>query len=167
MIKDNNHIELEILKKTFLQEIGIDYDKLRILNWNFILRNLTQLKSESFIYLFIDNGRNILNSDTKKTLKNIVKDICNKYSTVPEKIYKIKFLSEHNKPLTWYSNFITTENFKGRFGISKTLEKEIKNLSNYLKYYFDIYNLTAKFNEYGQATEIIFFIDENFISSEL
>jgi len=166
MIKDNNHIELDIFKKKFIQNTHINYDKMRLLNWNFILRNLSQLKTDSFIYLFIDNGRDILNSDSKRSLKNIIKNACNEYSTIPEKLYKIKFLSEHQKPLKWYSREITSKSFENKFGVKMNLINEINNISKILNYHFNILDTYIKTKD-DLVIEIIFLIEENFISSKI
>ncbi len=166
MIKDNAHIELDLIKKQFIS-ITKKFEKIRILNWNFILRNISSLHSDSFIYLFIDPVEKLLEIDNKPTLKKFTKNLLNKYNLNPIKTYKIKFLSEHKKPLLWYSNLITPENFEGRFGVGKNIEKEIQNLAKFLNYKFNIYELNIKTDDYGHAHELFFFIEEQYVSSEL
>ena len=164
MIKDNAHIELEIFIKKFLEFNPLS-NKIRILNWNFILRNLAPLKSDTFIYLFIDPIENLLNNENKK-LKNYAQNFLEKYNLNRQNVYRIKFLSEHKNPFKWYSRTITKENFQGRFGIGNSIEKEIHNIADYLKYKFNVYDLNIKTKD-DEAYEIYFFIKENYISFEI
>ena len=164
-IKNNNYIELELFKENFIKSNSLNFKHRRILNWNFILRNISSLKSESFIYLFIDDYDMIEKSD-KTNLIKYVNNLIKSHKIDKENFYKIKFLSEHKKPLYWYSKKLTNENFNSRFGIRSALESEINRLNEFLNYHFEILEVKTKI-QYDNITEIIFFIKEKYISSEV
>ena len=128
MINNNNYIELELLVNK-LEEITVtrNFNNIRTLYWNFILRNLP-LFSDTNIHLFIDNKEKIIEQfpKTKKIIENLQK----KYNN---HIYRIKFLVPHGYTLKWYTQLMDKHFLKENI-FDKVLFNNIKHLSNYLNY---------------------------------
>ena len=164
MIKDNNHIELNILKNEFMK-INIDTQKLRILNWNFILRNLP-LKAESFIHLFIDPYEKIIEKFPKT--KPILDFYCKKYKVNYSQVSRIKFVATNHKHLKWYNKDLTFDFIESNeITFIDDLKINLNNFANYLNYKFEIENIYFSYNHNNTLNSISFYIIEKNISYEI
>jgi len=168
-IKTSTEIDFKLLTEKYekgLKEIDF-YKKIRLLHWNFILKNI-QLYSKRGTYIFVDQIKKIKeDDDANQKIKDFMDRLEVQYGVNQSdpRYFKAKLMTEGWSPLfltNGKDNEIFKEDFEGRFGIKNKIAKEIKDLCSFLNYDIQLADIFPIFNKQGYLDQInVVFLENN------